>query len=279
MDKKTLTFIPSGGLANRMRAMASALNLYHHTGREVRVVWFKDWGLNARFCDIFEPLDCDGMTLREASLLDLMTVDRARSRNFYLPKLYQGMYFSKAIDEKSVTPLKQRGFNFDEWAKYGKRLYMSCYQVFGEFEDYYGLIRQLFKPVPAVMDKVNGFVSQFSGHTIGMHIRRTDNVESIQCSPIEKFLAIADKEIQADGNTKIFLATDDEDTKTTFRQRYGERIITPDAPASRGSLEGIQDGIVDMWTLARTSIIYGSKGSSFSPMASTIGGNALVIVS
>lgn len=279
-DDKTLTFIPSGGLANRMRAMASALNLYRHTGRRIDAVWFRDWGLNARFCDIFEPIHAVGLTLREATWLDAITVDRARSRNFNIPKLYQWLRYSKRIYEKQITPLKvNEHFDFDKWAASDdRRLYMSCYQVFGEFENYDSVIRELFVPVDAVQRKIKQYVSQFAKHTVGMHIRRTDNAESIKNSPTEKFFEMADKEIEVDNTTKIYLATDDEPTKEEFRRKYGERVITPSAPATRGSLDGIQDGIVDMWTLAATDIIYGSKGSSFSPMAASIGGNKLIIV-
>lgn len=272
-----ITFIPSGGLANRMRAMASAVNQSQLSGAEINMIWFSDWGLKARFCDTFEPFSIEKIRLREATVIDKITVDRARKSNFFIPSIYQKVVYSKRILEQQVTPLKKQNFDFVEWAREGNN-YMSCYQVYGDFADYEGLIHKLFTPVKVIQDKIAVYTTQFSQHTIGMHIRRTDNAESIKCSPTEKFIEKADAEIAKDDRTKIFLATDDEETKKLFRQKYGDRVITPDVPASRDSLEGIRDGIVDMWTLAATDIIYGSKGSSFSPMASTIGRNALVII-
>lgn len=56
MGKGSLLFVPVGGLANRMRAVASAYNLALHTGVSLSVVWFRDRAVNARFSNIFEPI-------------------------------------------------------------------------------------------------------------------------------------------------------------------------------------------------------------------------------
>ena len=48
-NQRQLCFIPSGGLGNRMRAVASAYLLHSQTGVEVRVKWFRDWALDAPF--------------------------------------------------------------------------------------------------------------------------------------------------------------------------------------------------------------------------------------
>ena len=44
-----ITFVPVGGLANRMRAVASAVTLAAKTDSELSIVWFQDWALNAPF--------------------------------------------------------------------------------------------------------------------------------------------------------------------------------------------------------------------------------------
>ena len=274
---QTLTFIPSGGLANRMRSIASAVNLSQHTGLQVNIVWFNDWGLRARFQDIFEPIPQPEISLCECNLIDKFTVDRARRKNFYIPSIYQHLVFDRIITEKQVASLRNQGFDFETWALKGRRPYMSCYDVFGWFSDYDLLVRQLFTPVRVIRDQIKAVTDRFTTHTIGMHIRRTDNIDSIRNSPIEKFLDTADRELAETPSTTIYLATDDEPTKHIFRQRYGQHVITPEAQASRQSLEGIRDGIVDMWALASTDIIYGSCGSSFSKMASSIGGIDVVL--
>ena len=45
---------PLGGLANRMRAVDSAMNLCRNKDR-LTVVWYKDWGMNCAWKALFEP--------------------------------------------------------------------------------------------------------------------------------------------------------------------------------------------------------------------------------
>ena len=269
----SLLFVPSGGLANRMRAVASAYELCKKVDSTLQVVWFQDWALSAPFHSIFEETPL--VAIREATILDHLLYDRARKKNFFLPALPQRILFQRHIKEQDVTPLKKQSFDFEAWAC-GKRCYMSCYQVFGTFPD--ERYQQLFHPVKAVMDVIDGYRSQFNSHTIGLHIRRTDNAESIAKSPTVLFINKVREEIELHDDTKVFLATDSTEVKREFIAAFGSRIITPKEDACRDSISGIRGGVVDLWTLASTQKIYGSAGSSFSPMAASIGGVPLEIM-
>jgi hypothetical protein len=256
-----------------MRAIASAYTLTQQTDSDLQVVWFQDWALHAPFRSIFEETPL--VAVREATLLDHLIYDRARKKNFFLPALPQRILFQRHIKEQDVTPLKKQSFDFEAWAC-GKRCYMSCYQVFGNFPD--ELYSQLFHPVKEVMDVVDSYRSQFNSHTIGLHIRRTDNAESIAKSPTSLFINKVRDEIAQHDDTKVFLATDSTDVKKEFITAFGSRIITPQEDACRDSISGIRGGVIDLWTLASTQKIYGSAGSSFSPMAASIGGVPLEIM-
>ena len=273
MKQGNLLFVPSGGLANRMRAIASAYTLTQTVNSGLQIIWFQDWALNAPFYSIFEPTDL--MSLREATWTDHLLYDRARRKNLYLPLLPQKLLFERHIKEQMVTPLKLQGFDFEQWAN-GHHCYMSCYQVFGNYPD--SLYSKLFHPVKEVMDGVNRFQEQFSQHCIGLHIRRTDNAESIQQSPIHLFINKVKKEIDTHADTTIFLATDSNEVKQELRQAFGQRIITANETASRNCIDGIRGGLIDMWSLAATQKIYGSAGSTFSPMAASIGQTPLEII-
>lgn len=87
-----ITLVPVGGLANRMRTMASALTLAQQTNSKLKVIWFPTWDLYAPFDSLFEPIDESCITLRNASLWDRITLDRPRRKNLYLPCLFQ--YFT-----------------------------------------------------------------------------------------------------------------------------------------------------------------------------------------
>lgn len=273
MKKGSLMFIPSGGLANRMRAIASAYALTQETESDLQVVWFRDWALNAPFRSVFVlPAQ---LSLREATPLDHLLYDRARRRNLWLPALPQRLLFERHIKEQMVTPLKKQDFDFKDWAR-GHRCYMSCYQVFGDFSD--SLYSILFHPVKVVIDNVNRFREQFSSHCIGLHIRRTDNIESINQSPTNLFIDKVKEEIDTHADTTVFLATDSDEVKNELRKIFGTRIITPNKEACRNNIEGIRGGLIDMWTLSTTQKIYGSVGSSFSAMAASIGGTKFEMV-
>ena len=276
MNKTRLMLIPAGGLANRMRAVVSAYNLCRAVGGKMQVVWFRDWALNAPFHDIFRPVDTSLFDLREARGLDFLVNDRPRRRNFWIPKAFQKVVFDARIYEQFVTPLKQTDFDFEAWLR-GRRCYMSCYQEFGTFDN--ALYKKIFRPVDEVMERVETFRESFSGYTIGMHIRRTDNAESIEKSPTSLFIEAGRRELEAHPDLLIFLATDSEEVKRQMRDVFADRIITPSDAAGRGSTEGIRGGLTDMWTLSLTRRIYGSAGSSFSTMASAIGGSELIVLS
>lgn len=82
-----ITFVPVGGLANRMRAVASAVMLAGKTKSELSIIWFRDWALNAPFYQLFKPVDREVACLRDASRLDYALLDRPRSKNFHFPLL------------------------------------------------------------------------------------------------------------------------------------------------------------------------------------------------
>jgi hypothetical protein len=137
---------------------------------------------------------------------------------------------------------------------------------------------RLFRPNKEVMALVRTNESYFSGYTIGMHIRRTDNIDSIRRSPLELFIEAARQELAEHTDLTIFLATDSEEVKTVMRSEFAGRVVTSDHEASRDSVAGIREGLADMWTLSRTQRIYGSAGSSFSVMAARVGGVPLHIL-
>jgi len=233
--------------------------------------------MECRFCGIFEPIIEENIKLREAQAIDYILNRSPRRKNLWISKPFIKLCNDRIIWAKEVTPLKNENFDFDKCVKFSyKKAYMSSYQDFGSFSD--DIYKQLFKPKEIIKDKIKHNFSMFSKHTIGMHIRRTDNIDSIKNSPIGLFLDKAKFEVNNNIDTKIFLATDDEDVKRVFKSTFPNRIICSEKVASRDNTDGIIDGVVDMYTLAKTEMIYGSFGSSFSVMASKIYGTPLRIL-
>lgn len=268
MKKNTFMFVPSGGLANRMRAIASACSMTRLTGNDLQIVWFQDWALNAPFYSIFKPQP--HLPLREATLADHLLYDRARRRNLWLPTLPQRLLFGQRLHEDDIWDLMVSKFDFAAWAK-DQCCYMSCYMDYYPYDS--ALLHQLFVPVQQVTDAVDRNRELLaSPHVIGIHIRRTDHVISIAKSPTSLFVDKIKAETERHADTKVFLATDSNDVKAELKGIFGDRIVTPDAEARRDGVDGIRGGLADMYTLAATNKIYGSQGSTFSKMASRLGG-------
>lgn len=133
-------------------------------------------------------------------------------------------------------------------------------------------------PYRPLEQRIEENLQKVGPHPIGIHIRRTDNQASIALSPIQLFIDRAEEILKEHPDQRFYLATDDEPTKLAFKQRFGKHIITASNKAERGNTAGIQDAVVEMFTLARMEEIYGTADSSFSVIASRIGNNRLTIL-
>ena len=272
----SLTVGLEGGLGNRMRTAAAAAAIAPHIRGKVLAMWAPQWGMACRFRDLFEPYTEDDFELRDATLWERITAARPRPRNLFLPRLTNRLFYGQVLYNEQVQPLFQQGFDFVAWGNARSSLLWTWLDFYPWPEIQ---LHQLFRPLPALQQRINERCDAFSAHTMGVHIRRTDNVQSINESPIELFYQVIDRELELYPDTRVYVATDDEPTKAAMRQRYGQqRIITAPTAATRDSASGIQDAVVEMYTLARTCHIYGSSGSSFSEMAARLGHTPLTIL-
>lgn len=267
------TIVLEGGLGNRMRVAAAAYTMTQLTGVPCRVLWTRQWGMHCRFDDLFQPFDNEEhadsaetlFTLRDAEGFEQLLFARAKAANLWLPRLAQRLCYRRIILSPQIYYLQRDGFDFPSWFRQDGGL-MMAYRDFCKWND--SLLPLLFRPLPAIEQEVQARASSFTPHTIGLHIRRTDNQESIDASPNELFFEVVDRKLEQYTDLHVYLATDDEPTKELFRQRYStERIKTAPYQATRDNVNGIREALIEMLLLARTSHVYGSAGSTFSEMA------------
>lgn len=268
MREKTM-IVPVGGLANRMRSVASAVALARETGQRIEVMWFTDWALRAPFGQLFTPPDESLCTVTDASMTDLLLFDRPRRKNLFLPRIAQKLLFRSCLYEEQMSQLMRSGYDFRRWMSQGGGYMATCYNFYPYPK---GLVATLFRPNAETARLIAQRTAAFRGYTIGVHVRRTDHTFATQASPIELFFEIIDRERIQHPDLTVYLATDSEEVKLQMRQRYGNMIISASNRASRDSVSGIREGITDMYALAHTQRIYGSYGSSFSEIAAEIGG-------
>lgn len=263
---------PIGGLANRMRALASGVALADAVGRSFEAVWAVNSDLHCSFADLFEPSALTPVMTEISPRRDLWLYDNPRKRNLYLARLIQaGRYALKLTDEREFARYATAPSLLEERiaAARGDVLIRSGV-IFYPFGD--ALYRSLFVPgreiAAAARDRVGGDGSGF----IGVHIRRTDNLIAICRSPLRLFTDMIDREAERNPDIKFYLATDDDDVRRSLIDRYGDRIVTHTATVTRHTADGIRDALTDMTALSLCDRIYGSYWSSFSEAAAMMGG-------
>ena len=265
----SLTLVPVGGLANRMKAIDAAIQLISGTDLALKIYWFRDKGLNCRFDQLFQPLDLPQVSLIEATSFDSFSYDRPRKRNLYIPRFFQSFYFDDCVYEAEATQRMYQHFDFRSWA-INKRTYLaSCVYFFPPAPD--ARLFQIFHPVPALQQRIDEVSRTFGNRCVGVHIRRTDNLSSINESPTKLFIDRMQMMVQSDENTCFYLASDSPEEKSKMKATFGERILTSVTDLSRNSVQGIQDALVELYVLSKTKMILGSVKSSYSETAAQIG--------
>lgn len=267
--KPSITLVPYGGLANRMKAIEALIVLTRDTGIHSTAIWFKDQGLNCSFNRLFQPLEISRLTLRNAFLTDYLLNDRPRKKNFFVPRLFQKIRFDSCLHEDEVTRRTYQNFDFRQWVLSHKKLYLSaCLQFHpGNRQSSF----TSFIPIPELQDRIDERCKDFAPHTIGIHIRRTDNLLSIEKSPTELFIRRMKEEVEMHDSVRFYLASDSPEEKKRLTTIFGDRVITDWKPVSRSTPEGVQDALVELYTLSRTRKILGSYYSSYSETAAEIG--------
>ncbi|MCR4919944.1 MAG: hypothetical protein K5928_09085 [Prevotella sp.] len=287
----TLDFVPAGGLGNRMKAMAAAWRLAHDIGATLHVVWFQDWGLGCRFDQLFCLSEPWNGCLREATFVDKLLRDRPRRHNLFVPQLYQRLHYDRCIGEEEATQMMYSGQDFAAVCR-DKRVWLSSH-VYFLGQDIPDDSFDLFLPIPKLQaeierrwqhiscgpsdapDRASAARSSSSPNVVGVHIRRTDNQRSISDSPTALFV---ERMRQEPDDTVFYIATDSEEEKRELRQLFGSRLHCAERQAERGTLQGMEDALVEMYLLSRTRRILGSAASTYSMTAAAIGRTPLEII-
>ncbi|MDE7347356.1 MAG: hypothetical protein K2N48_11550 [Muribaculaceae bacterium] len=277
-DTPRMIINPVGGLANRMRAMASGIALADAIGCDFRIVWRCNSELNASVEEIFNVPDyIKSKIIYPLKLEYSLKYSAPRKRNLYVSGLIAPIFFGHIFrdwtPEFRAMVVNNKNESLKETAeKYilsGRNVLFQSGLSFYPFP--IELYRNIFRASNAVETKSNAILNSLGDHSIGFHIRRSDNSESIKHSPDSLFISEMDAAIHDNPKVKFYLATDDETTKVDFARKYGDRIISSKSVASRATKEGIIDAATEMYILSKTDRIVGSFYSSFSEAAAMLG--------
>lgn len=263
---KTLTTIPYAGLGNRIRAIASGVFISQILNAESTIIyWNKTKDCYANFHDLFKPIALPNIILKEnTSLLNKI----ATKNNLFIPKIIQKLYYDQCI--YNFNKNKDGDITNIIKAK-SKLLLYSCHSMSNHYN-----LKNIFIPTNEIEAEIKDVTKAFN-NTIGVHIRRTDNINSIQQSSNESFIKKLNQEIDLNNKVQFYLATDDIQVKKFFLKTYGDRIITCWDDIDRNTLKGMKSAVKDLFCLSSTNKIIGSAYSSYSEIAAELGNISLEI--
>jgi hypothetical protein len=261
---------PIGGIGNRLYAIASAIELAKQTNRQLVVLWSLRWELNARFDDFWES---DRFLVKY--------VDEFNSPWRYLNRFFNFQEFflkfnKKVISDNDMYLIRDEigDYNFTNYflnLDNSKSLFIeSCFDF---IPDKSFKLKDVFVLTESIRNELEILLSGIPTKYSALHVRRTDHANAIDNSPDELFFDILRRD-----NEIYFLCTDDIETEIRYKKMFPGRIYTYSKIKERNSKLGIIEAVLDLYLLSMAKEINGSFNSTFSSLASEIGGVPLKIV-
>lgn len=247
-----LEFRPCAGLANRLRALASALCAAEDLRRPLRIWWPIEPGIcSAPFSALFET----------AGLPEWVILQESWAPHSHEEKLLrkQEEWDKLAANASTILPLRFKSYSHfytrdpARWTSWLRRLH----------------------PLPQHRTAVQiALAGAHGARPIGIHMRRTDHTKCAATSPLSLFVAAAEERLANHPGATFFVATDDDAERRRFRAALPAetRIVCLATALDRVSVAGGAQAFQDFLALSQCAEIWGSAGSSFSEVAAAYGG-------
>ena len=266
-----ITLVPRAGLCNRLNAILSGLAYKEkYPNVELTILWHKWFHCNCRFKDLFKQLPSQYPPVQE--LMWQIKDIPGHKLNFGIPQKLRHLWYDCSILDKDSADC------FDELTKGMEKVYVCHANRFCKEETHQDLAKFFF-PTDELQNRIDEVTKNWNDkNVIGLHIRRTDNINAINKSPIELFYKIIDEELSKDNDALFYIASDEKVVKETMSKRYGNHIISIPLCLKRNCKQGMKDAVVDLFCLGKTNKIYGSAHSTYSTFAAELFGTKITIV-
>jgi hypothetical protein len=271
---------PEHGLANRIRVMVSGINLAQELNTPVTIIWELNPECNVHFNEIFNEqlIDCKVKNYKFLHRLIFYSGKKTviRFLQVLIHRLYEiDFLFTDVHMNEFAWQYGSDVINTQKLRKKFKKnlAIRSCHEFYFNRE----ILISRLRPAPDILKRIDEFFIN-EDEFIGVHIRRTDNVASIEKSPLSEFVKRIENEIEKNPSVKFYISTDTMEVIEELSNRFGKKIIYIQKNLSRNSAQGIKDAFFDIGVLSRCKKILGSYWSSFSYIASQYGNNPLEIV-
>jgi len=268
--KNYIIIEPHGGLANRMRVIASGLWLAKILDKKIKLIWNLDYSLNCSFNELFENIENIEHIEKKITYKFIQSEENKPTNLKWIIRIINIFSARNYIlfEDSLVKRIRKGERDIFALASKNKTLYFRTCEEFGSNTD----ALRLLVPKKEIQQKINIICKQFNQKTVGIHIRRTDHSPAIEKSPTELFINRIQDDLRTDPQINYFLATDDKQIVNLFKEHFGDKIVTLDKEYSRNTIQGVKDALTDMFCLANTTKIYGSYWSSFSYISARIAG-------
>ena len=244
---------PGAGFGNRLRAIISGICAAEDCNRILHVLWRQEVGI------------CRGELL-----------------NFFMKDSLPPFVQIESIIPSSPEQPNQIACNSpDEWVAIQEKINSSILPVaiksHGQFHQSdparWKQHLQALQPNPMYKAIIDYLFRDKS--VVGVHIRRTDHIISIQNSPTSHFVAA----MRAyPPTTFFFVASDSETERKTMQTIFPGQILIIASILDRMTMNGGVNSFLDFLGLSMCSEILGSDSSSFSEMAAAYGDKPLKII-
>jgi hypothetical protein len=261
-----IAVLPEGGLCNRLRVVASSLMLAQAAGQGLRVHWLQTPDFNARFDALFDTAGLP-FELHERRAMQALARLMARSRK-PLARLRGAVVLGQAQTEPGTFDLQAQAVRIGQ-----RDVFIHTNSRLGRKPGMF----DIFKPIGPARDAIERLQPRLAD-SVGVHIRRTDNLKAAAESTLDRFESLMCAEQAARPETRFFVATDEPAVLRQLQQGFGERVWEhPKRAYARNDPAAIVDAVVDLYALAATRKLIGSHWSSFTDTAADIRGIECVI--
>jgi hypothetical protein len=254
---------PKGGLCNRLRVINSGLGLSKCIERPLKVLWYLSPECHCSFYSLFQkPDDFDVVDLKAARPIQSKVI---RKFHKMCDRRLLRLKYQRVLMQDDVDQLLKQKYDFNHLCS-ARSVYICCCNRFYEMHQRFPFL----KPIPSLQQIVDRYTGQYDACTVGVHIRRTDHRMAIQHSFDAGFIDAMKHEIQHHPNVKFYVASDSPDVMSRFTELFSDRIIWHPKEYRRDTPKGVQDALIDLLCLSKTTKVIGSYYSSFSETAAQI---------
>lgn len=245
-----VVIVPTQGLCNRLRAMASAHVLAGFYGSICFTLWFPESSCNCVFQDLFTN------ELSEINLSEVTTRSYIYKPNEHTNNLLEKVPYSDVeyIVVRGGHEFKHPDMAADEFVR-RKRQFYETLKISTRVER--ALLEHPSIPRGTIAFHFRDYMERFD---------EADGRVFSKVSPLEDFVRIA-RVIRTKHPHRPLLVCSNSREAYEKLKPLGGVVYRPDADRSRDSSQGIVDALVDLLAMSRCDAIVGTTMSSFSDEA------------